>query len=128
MGTFTLGKTDRLKRKLLWEGVFSRGSQVKSFPIRLYFLKTCLPDPVPIQAGFAVPKRSIRKAVNRNRIKRLMREAYRLEKQNVHVKSEHSYALVFLYLGKEPVSFYEIQKAVKMVLSKFAADEKEIKS
>lgn len=128
MGIFTLGKTDRLKRRLLWDAVFSSGNQVKSFPIRLYFLKTSLPDEVSIQAGFAVPKRSIRKAVNRNRIKRLMREAYRLEKPNIQAVRKHSYAVVFLYLGKETVSLGDIQKAIRMVLLKFEAHEKENQS
>ena len=83
MATFGFPKKERLARRKLWEAVFRDGWQIKAYPLLLYALKTPLPEAVPAQAGFAVPKRAFRKAADRNRIKRLMREAYRLEKPGI---------------------------------------------
>lgn len=123
MGLFTLGKKERLKHKNLWDAVFATGDQIKAYPLLLYYLKTPLSEPVPFQAGFAVPKRNVRKAVARNRVKRLLREAYRLEKPNISGFSGDSYALVFLYLGKEPPEYNHLLKTMRLLLKKWVAHE-----
>ncbi len=123
MVSFRFPKKERLSRRLLWDRVFTEGKQLKAYPLLLYYLKAPLPEPVAAQAGFAVPKRAIRKAVARNRIKRLMREAYRHEKQVVFNNSFGSYALVFLYLGKETPDFQQISGAMKTLLKKLVTHE-----
>ncbi len=123
MATFGFPKKERLTRVKLWEAVFREGGQIKAYPLLLYYLKTPLPEAVPAQAGFAVPKRAFRKAVARNRIKRLMREAYRLEKPGVFNNSFGPYALVFLYLGKETPDFLQISGAMKTLLKKIVPHE-----
>ena len=123
MATFGFPKKERLARRKLWEAVFRDGRQFKAYPLLLYALKTPLPKAVPAQAGFAVPKRAFRKAVDRNRIKRLMREAYRLEKPGVFNNSFGPYALVFLYLGKETPDYERISGAMKILLKKLAPHE-----
>ena len=57
-----------------------------------------------LQAGFTVNKKNFKKAVDRNRIKRLMRESYRIQKndlKNELIKSNKNLALFFIYTGKE---------------------------
>ncbi len=124
MPDYRFPKRERLARKKLWEAVFRRGSRLKAYPLALYYYRTGLPEDVPVQAGFAVPSKSFRKAVDRNRLKRLMREAYRLEKPGAFNNIEGSYAFVFLYLGREIADFSEVSHAVKTLLHKFKAHEK----
>ena len=123
MPSYRFPKKEKLSSKKLWETVFGRGARLKTFPLVLQYSRCPLPENVPVQAGFAVPKKSFRKAVDRNRIKRLMREAYRLEKPELFNNIEGTYAFVFLYLGKEIPVFSDISHAVKTLLKNFNANE-----
>ncbi|MEO1011293.1 MAG: ribonuclease P protein component [Bacteroidota bacterium] len=123
--SYTFPKEERLKRKKLWDALFKRGKSVISYPIKLIYLSTALPQDVKIQTAVAVPKRNFRKAVQRNRIKRLLREAYRLNKPLVFNNSEGKFAFLFLYIGKEMPDFEDIAKSMVIVLKKFLKKEKQ---
>ena len=73
----TLGKKERLKSQKLIGRLFEEGISIKIFPFRLIYIVTEKPL---LQSSFSVPKRNFKKAVDRNRIKRLIKEAYRLER------------------------------------------------
>lgn len=81
-------------------------------------MKTDDDQPVPVRVAFGVPKRNFKSAVKRNRIKRLMREAYRLNKQDLHdalgLKSVKIVVFI-IYTGKEVPSYAETQG--KIILS-----------
>ncbi|BAV95047.1 ribonuclease P protein component [Ichthyobacterium seriolicida] len=68
---------------------------------------------------FSVPKKNIRKAVDRNQIKRLLRESYRLNKVNIQ-NLEFNYFIMFLYLSDKPSDFKEINEVVKKLLDNFS--------
>lgn len=123
MAPFEFPKKQRLSRKKLWEAVFQKGVRLKAYPLALYALQADLPEDVRVQAGFAVPKRSFKKAVERNRIKRLMREAYRLGRPAHFNTLERPFALVFLYLGKDMPDFTRISRAMQAVINEFEAHE-----
>lgn len=112
-------KKERLKSKKLFEQVFQDGKSLKQYPLKLIYLRAELTEDVKCQAGMAVPKRRIRKAVKRNRIKRLMREAYRLNKEPIFNKILGNYALLFLYLGKEDPEYAEVEGSMKTLLLRF---------
>ncbi len=114
----TFPKKERLKSKKLLEQLFLKGSAISAFPLKLLYLKTALPKDVPFQVTVVAPKRNFKSAVKRNRIKRLLREAYRLNKPAFFNNTKGQYALVILYLGKEMPSFSEIESGTKTLLTK----------
>ena len=115
----TFPKKEKLKGRKRFDQLFAEGKSVTSFPLKLIYLETSLPENVKIQAGVTVSKKKFKRAVDRNRIKRLLREAYRLNKHLVFNNSDSSFAFLFLYLGKEIPSFEEVDKAMKEILAKF---------
>lgn len=116
---YTFPKIEKLKSKKLIDRLFAEGKSITSFPIKLIYLKTKLPYEVPIQAGVSVPKKNFKSAVVRNRIKRLLRESYRLNKHLVFNNSEGTFAFLFLYLGKEMPDYTTVDENLQAVLHKF---------
>lgn len=114
--SFNFPKKEKLKSKKLIDQLFLEGRSINRFPLRLIYLNTPLPGNSPVQVAVAVPRRVFGKAVTRNRIKRLMRESYRLNKGLVFNKMEGSFALLFLYIGKEIPTFKEVEKSMQAVL------------
>ena len=117
----TLGKAEKLKSKIVISKLFEEGRIVKSFPIKLVYLPLTN-EAKNHQAAFSVPKRSFKLAVDRNYLKRLLREAYR---KNKPVLSEDGtpYALMFIYLGRKKFSLPELEKSIQKILTKFKEQE-----
>lgn len=116
---FTLGKQERLKSKKLIQSLYEVGGSVKSFPLRMVFLQTNHTSEFPVQVGFSVPKRNFKLAVHRNRIKRLMRETYRLQKEIVYNNVELPYIFMISYIGKEEISYQELYLKMEKLLQRF---------
>ncbi|MBT9187009.1 MULTISPECIES: ribonuclease P protein component [Zobellia] len=119
MPEFTFPKKEKLKSKKLIEQLFAQGKSVSAFPIKLIYLPTEFTEDTRVKAGVAVPKKNFKSAVKRNRVKRLMRESYRLNKQYVFNNSEGSFAFLFLYLGREMPSQSNVTKTMKEVMKRF---------
>jgi len=118
---FTLNKAERLKRRKIIEQLFSEGRAVTAFPIRVQYKLIDQQQMGPLQAGFSASSRNFKKAVDRNRIKRLMREAYRLQKapleQALQTK-KRQLALFLIYTGRELPPFALVKEKVELVLNK----------
>ncbi len=116
---FTFPKKERLKGVKLIERLFKERNAVTSFPIKLFYIKVEPPTSTKIKAGVSVPKKSFKSAVKRNRIKRLLRESYRLNKHFVFNNSEGNFAFLILYLGSEMPNYKELEKNMQIVFKKF---------
>lgn len=112
----TLGKTERLKSRKLIKKLFEEGISIKNYPFRLVYIVT---ETSPIKSSFSVPKRNFKKAVDRNRIKRLIKEAYRLEKKNLFRTPSFNCVFMITFLGKKEPTFSEAQKKIGELLKLF---------
>jgi ribonuclease P protein component len=112
-------KKEKLKSKKLIEKLFKEGKTLSNFPLKLIYLKVDVPVDAKFKTGVAVPKKNFKSAVKRNRIKRLLREAYRLNKHLVFNNSEGNFAFLILYLGKEMPTYPEIEEGMQKILQKF---------
>ena len=115
----TFNKTEKLKSQKLIEKLFLEGKSVVSYPLRLVFIETTFNDNVKVKAGVSVSKRHFKNAVDRNRIKRLMREAYRLNKANYFNNITTQYALMILYIGKDGTEFDAVNEKMNQLFEKF---------
>jgi ribonuclease P protein component len=115
----TYSKIEKLKSKILIEKLFDEGKSVKIFPLRLIFLETIFNEPIKIKCGVSVGKRNFKNAVDRNRVKRLIREAYRLNKSAYFNNITTQYAFMILYIGNEKPTFEQTDKSMRKLLEKF---------
>jgi ribonuclease P protein component len=129
--TFT--SHEKLKSKKFTELLFKKGAALYSFPFRVVYLqKTAtikLPQPVdfvadfPIKFGVSVSTKNFKRAVDRNRVKRLTREAWRLQKQQLYeIAKKHNVQIgvFFVYTQKEILSQSEISIAVQKAIKKLS--------
>ncbi|WP_179344592.1 ribonuclease P protein component [Winogradskyella ursingii] len=116
---FKYSKKEKLKSKKLIEQLFTDGKAVTAYPLKLIYLKTDFEDGTTLKTGVSVSKRLHKTAVARNRIKRLLREAYRLNKPHYFNNSSASYAFMILYLSKDGTTFDTVNKKTKLLFEKF---------
>lgn len=115
----TYPKKEKLKSKKLIDQLFIEGKSVKAYPLRMVYLEAPLPYPnIPLQIGVSVSKRNHKLAVTRNRIKRLMREAYRTQKNQIDIKGT-TFAVLVIYTGREIASQEEVSQAMRKLLKRF---------
>ena len=116
----TLGKNERLKSRKRTELLFSEGKKFSITPFRVHYLFNDLAGP-PLQFGVGVSSKNFKKAVDRNKIKRRVREAYRLQKIILHQKVKEKKGqlnIFFIYNGKDIPGFSGIFDAMKKILDK----------
>ncbi|SIQ03074.1 ribonuclease P protein component [Maribacter ulvicola] len=124
----SFGKKEKLKSKILITQLFQAGKGISVYPLKLIYLSVEEKE-VQIKTAVTVSKRNFKSAVDRNRIKRLLRESYRLNKALVFNNTEANFAFLFLYLGKDMPTFEQLDHKMKLVLKKFKLqiDEKNSK-
>lgn len=116
---FTLGKDEKLKSRKLIEKLYNEGDSFKKFPLRIVYLQTNHTTNYPAQVGFSVPKRNFKLAVHRNRIKRLMREAYRLQKPTIYDNIDKPYVFMISYIGKKEFNYLDLYDKMSSLLNEF---------
>ena len=111
-------KAERLVSEIKIQSLFATGAGFLVYPLRVVVLESeesCLP---PVQVLTSVTKRRYRHAVDRNRVKRWIREAYRLQKAPLiaSVGEGRQYHIAFIFVGKEDPSFESLSKAMEKAL------------
>lgn len=137
---FTYQKIDKLKSRKQTQHLFAKGQSMNAFPIKLIYtvemaetLSELVPNPPfnmdeiklkgQLQTGVGAPSRTFRKAVMRNRVKRLLREGYRLEKPTFLSSASlqgKRVNLFFLYTDATVLSQQEIQEKIKQLLNRLS--------
>jgi len=112
-------KSEKLKSQVLIERLFSEGQTVSKYPLRLIYLPVATLDKVPLQMAVGVSKKHFKKAVDRNRYKRLLRECYRLHKNELIPALNQPYVMMLLYQSKEEMSFATMQIKMQELIEKF---------
>ena len=119
---FTLGKEERLKSRKLIGRLYAEGKSIKVFPLRMVYIQTEHTSEYPAQVGVSVPKRNFKRAVDRNRLKRLLRESYRKEKHIVYSELNKPYVFMISYLAKEEWKYADIELKMKKLMTLFIAE------
>jgi len=112
---YTYNKAQKLKSQKAIELLFTEGKSVSAYPLRLVYLKT----ETNLKAGVSVSKRNFKRAVDRIRIKRLMREAYRLNKNMLLNNNVDNYSFMILYNSKDMPDFNFVDTKMKALFTKF---------
>lgn len=112
-------KKDKLKSKILIDQLFATGKSVSAYPLRLVYIPTTFNDDVKAKTGVSVSKRYFKLAVDRNRLKRLLRESYRINKAAYFNNITTQYAFMILYIGKEKPTLKQIETQMNLLFEKF---------
>ena len=104
--------------------LFSEGNSISKFPLRLVYVENKEPNTEQIKMGVSVSKKYFKKAVDRNYLKRVLRETYRLNKHILIDNLEKPYAFMFFYQTKERLSYSEIEEKTIQLFHKFNESKK----
>jgi ribonuclease P protein component len=118
---YSFNKKEKLKSRKQIEALFAEGKFFTIFPLKIFYLLKENDSNFDAKTGVGVGKRYFRKAVERNRIKRLLREAYRTEKLPLHqfLKNHNiELTLFIMYIDKTLPLFSIIKKEMQVVIQK----------
>lgn len=125
---FTLHKAERVTKRKVIEELFAEGRSFSSYPLRVFYLLKAVAglsgdesEDAPLQFGVGVSKRHFKKSVDRNRVKRLLKETYRVEKQPLLSAVQEkglSLRVFVIFTGKELPLFEALKVKVAEALER----------
>jgi len=120
----TFSKTERLSSGKEIDKLFARGKKFSVYPLRIIWKVNDKEEGHELKILISVPKKSFPRAVDRNLIKRRIREAYRLHKQillgNEKIEKHSSIEIAFIYNGQDIIEYHELESKVVSVLQNIA--------
>ena len=120
MGNFRFSKKEKLTGKKIIDDLFAKGASRRVFPLKLVSLRHPNQGLRWHQVLISVPARNFRKAVDRNTLKRRIREGYRLNK--ALVSAPPAFCLAYIYIAKEILPSPDIHKAIRSSLEALNAN------
>ncbi len=122
MDSFTFTKSERLCSQKIIGEIFLTGKTFISYPFKMVWLDSSVIDSLyPAQVAFSIPKKNIKKAINRNLIRRKMRESYRYLKNDFYdylQQRGQKIALMIVFIGKEDFPSSELNSAMVKALNR----------
>jgi ribonuclease P protein component len=121
---FSYNKKEKLKSRKQLEHIFTEGKSFTVFPVKIFYELNNEQDNI-IKTGVGVSRKNFRKSVHRNRIKRLLREAYRTEKPallNYLEENKKQIALFFLYIDKIQPDYISLKQTVQTAIKKLVSE------
>ena len=118
----TFSKNERLCSKVLIDKLVEKGRSFNSFPFRVKWLEIT-DSPAPVQIVISIPKRNFKRSVDRNKLKRQIKEVYRKEKQKIYNTLENkNFLLMLVYTSKNKMEFKELEGKVIDTLQHFSKE------
>ena len=121
---FSYNKKEKLKSKKQLDELFQKGKSFTVFPVKIFYAFADEQGNV-IKTGVGVSSRHFKKAVQRNRIKRLTKEAWRLQKNDLQdslKEQNRKLNVFFIYTGKELPAYDEVYSSMKKIIVKLQSD------
>ena len=118
---FTFKKAEKLCSKKDIELLYKSGSSKTFYPLKIFWRVNKFESNYPARVLITVPKRLYKRAVDRNLMKRRIREAYRHAKSNLYtelLRKELQLDILIMYVGKEKGEFVVVQKSLETGLKK----------
>jgi ribonuclease P protein component len=119
---YTLNASQKIKSRKIIEGLFAEGKKLTATPYKVYYSLTA--NTAGLKFGIGVSAKSFKKAVDRNKIKRLTREAYRLQKNSLEQKVNAKAIqldLFFIYTARELPVYNSVYEAMGKIIRKLEA-------
>lgn len=113
----SLSKSERLKNVKQIDFLFGNAVVYKAYPLIFSYLMPENPQQSPVQMLFSAPKRIFKKAVDRNRVKRVLKDRFRLLKPDfIEALNGKNLQAAFIYTSREAIDYRQIDKSMKKII------------
>lgn len=123
---YSFGPESRMKSEKQIAALFNQRKSTFVYPLKCLFNLKSNQEAGKTQVLISVPKRNFKSAVKRNKIKRLIREAYRLQKPAFEASLAESHLLAeiaFIYVGKEIISFHKMETVMMKLIAQISSSK-----